>query len=276
MDRLDEQEKRFQEFEREGWEQVAGSYAGLTDGVTSDVAGPLLDAAGVDASSRVLDIATGPGWVARAASERGAQVVGVDISKAMLDGARRRLPQVEFVLSPAEDLDLPDGGFDAVVSAFGMPHFANHGAFASEAARVLRPGGRLAFASWYPPAKNPFFAVAVGAISKYGSLAVDLPAGVDMFRWAEQSACDELLAEAGFGPGSRSDVELYFETDPGGAGIVDFMRKASVRTRALYEAQTPEAQAAIAGGLGELLAPFRQGDVCRLALSAFVVSASKA
>jgi hypothetical protein len=39
------------------------------------------------------------------------------------------------------------------------------------------------------------------------------------------------------------------------------MRKASVRTRTLYEAQTPEAQDAIAGGLAELLAPFRAGDV---------------
>jgi ubiquinone/menaquinone biosynthesis C-methylase UbiE len=144
------------------------------------------DLAGVDTSCRVLDIATGPGWVARATSERGARVVVADVSQAMLDGARKRLPHVEFVLSPAENLDLPDGGFDAVVSAFGLPHFANHGAFASEAARVLRPGGKLAFASWYPPAKNPFFAVAVGAISKYGSLAVELPAGVDMFHWAEQ------------------------------------------------------------------------------------------
>lgn len=272
---MDETEQRFQRFEREGWEEVAETYAGLTDGVTSEVAGPLLDAAGVSASTRVLDIATGPGWVANAASQRGAEVVGIDIAQAMIDGASRRFPEVTFLRSSAESLELGDASFDAVVSAFGMPHFADHGAFAREAARVLRPGGKLAFASWYPPANNPFFAVAVGAIAKYGSLDVALPEGVDMFSWAEQSACDALLAAAGFGPGSRGDVTLHFTTERGADAIVDFLRKASVRTRALYEAQSESAKEAIRGGLGELLEPHRTGATWRVPLHAFVVAATK-
>ena len=57
---MDENALRFQEFERQGWQEVADSYAGLTDGVTSGVADPLLDAAKVGRDTRVVDLATGP------------------------------------------------------------------------------------------------------------------------------------------------------------------------------------------------------------------------
>ena len=53
------------------------------------------------------------------------------------------------------------------------------------------------------------------------------------------------------------------------------MRKASVRTRALYEAQSEQAKREIAEGLGEFLQPYRDGDSCRIPLQAFVVSATK-
>ncbi len=265
----------FLEFERDGWERVAGTYADTTTGVTSEIAGPLLDAARVESGVDLLDVATGPGWVAAAAAERGARSVGLDIAEAMLAGARERFPAVAFRQGMAEDLGLPDASFDAVVSAFGMPHFADHAAFAREAHRVLRPGGRLAFASWYPPANNPFFGVVVGAISKHGDLGVPLPEGPDMFRWADQVVCDALLEGAGFSKGTRCDVALPVVTDRGGAAIVDFVRRAAVRTRALYEAQTEAAQKAIRAGMDELMEPYRDGDVWRVPLNAFVVSAEK-
>ena len=105
----------------------------------------------------VVDVASGPGWSAAAAVERGASVIGVDISHAMVDEASRRVPQAEFRLGAAESLPVEDESADAVVSAFGMPHFADHARFVAEGYRVLRPQGRIAFASWEPPADNPFF-----------------------------------------------------------------------------------------------------------------------
>jgi ubiquinone/menaquinone biosynthesis C-methylase UbiE len=265
----------FQEFERAGWEDVAGQYAEMTDGLTGGVAAVLCDAAGVSASSVVLDVASGPGWTAAVAAERAERVVGIDIAQAMVDLASARHGGVEFRQGTAEHLPFDDGSFDAVLSAFGMPHFADHGAFAAEAFRVLRPGGAVAFASWYPPDRNPFMAMALGSIARFGSLDVELPEGVDMFYWADQQKCQELLSGAGFGEASRVDVDLMFETDDGAAGIIRFLERGSVRSRALYLAQSDGAKAAIAEGLGEMMAPFETEGHWRLPLNAFVVSAVK-
>lgn len=271
---MDDSQRRFQAFERDGWNQVARDYAELTKTISRQVADPLLDAAAVGAGSTVVDVATGPGWTASVAAERGAEPIGVDISETMIDEARTRFPDLAFEAGSAERLPLEDSSVDAVVSAFGMPHFADHEAFAAEAHRVLRAGGRLAFASWHPPGNNPFFAIALGSIARAGNLDIDLPEGVDMFTWAEDGPCQELLSGAGFGELSRVDVPMQFVTDQGGAAIVHFLENASVRSRALYQAQTPEAKQAISETIDEMMAPLESGGSWTVPLNAFVVSAA--
>src|SRR5258705_252767 len=80
----------FDAFEAAGWETAATAYDEFFAGVTGHAVGPLLDAAGVTAGKRVLDAATGPGYVAAAASERSAAVVGIDVAAAMVELARRK------------------------------------------------------------------------------------------------------------------------------------------------------------------------------------------
>ncbi len=272
---MDTGAEAFQAFERDGWNQVAGPYADLTDGLTTGVSNSLLDAAGVAPDTIVVDVASGPGWTAAVATGRGATAIGVDISQSMVEEASRRHPGIEFRLGSAEDLPIDDQSVDAVVSAFGMPHFADHAAFAAEAFRVLRPGGKLAFASWYPPAENPFFAVALGSIAKAGDLSVPLPEGVDIFAWAELALCEELVATAGFGPCQRVDVTLTMTTSDGPGSVVGFLENASVRSRALFQAQTPEAKEAISNVISEMLAPMKQDGLWSVPLNAFVVSTTK-
>jgi len=272
---MDQAALTFQAFERDGWNVVANEYGKLTENVTSAAADALLDAAAVGPETRVVDVASGPGWTAAAAAARGAWATGVDISESMVEQSSSRFPELDFRLGSAEELPLEDASVDAVVSAFGMPHFADHGAFAAEAHRVLVPGGRISFASWYPPQQNPFFGVALGSIAKHGDLNVPLPDGVDMFAWADEQACSDLLSTAGFGPCDRTDLPLAITTDDGVGTVVGFLQNASVRSRALYSAQTGEAQEAIAGSIAEMLAPMESDGTYTIPLAAFVVSAAK-
>ena len=269
----EQQIEAFSEFERAGWNEVAEEYARVSRNLTPQAVGPLLDAAQVTSGDRVLDVASGPGWVAAEAAGRGADVTGLDISASMVEGARRRHPTITFEVGSAEEMPFEDGSFDAVVSAFGMPHFADHAAVSAQARRVLRPSGRLAVASWNPPATNPFFAVALGAIAQCGSLDVDLPVGVDMFMWADDDACRELFSRAGFGPHTRTPVDLLLVSDDGPAEVVKVLEGASVRSRALFHAQAPEAKVAIVEKIGELLEPMERDGTWTITASAFVLSA---
>ena len=82
--------------------------------LTAHTAGAVLDAAGVAAGTRVLDIGTGPGVVARAAAAREARVPAVDAEPSMAEAATRNVPGADVRVAVLPDLPLPDGAFDAV------------------------------------------------------------------------------------------------------------------------------------------------------------------
>jgi ubiquinone/menaquinone biosynthesis C-methylase UbiE len=115
--------EKFNEFERAGWaDNSSDAYDRVFGPVTRRVIDDLLDAAGVQSETRLLDVATGPGYVAARASLRGARVVGVDLSPQMLDMARRAYPKIEFRQGDAENLGFADSSFDAVVANFCLLH----------------------------------------------------------------------------------------------------------------------------------------------------------
>jgi ubiquinone/menaquinone biosynthesis C-methylase UbiE len=134
----------FAEFERAGWESGRASpyHRGL-GAMTSRPIPALLDAAAVGAGSAVLDVATGPGYAAALAAERGAKVMAVDLSREMIDLAAALHPEIEFRQADANALPFEDATFDAVVSNLLMPHVSDLPAVVRELARVVRPGGRV-------------------------------------------------------------------------------------------------------------------------------------
>ncbi len=132
----------FRAFEHAGWQGAALRYDDAFGSLTRQAIDPLLDAAQVRSGARVLDVASGPGYVAAAAAARGARVTGVDFSLAMVRLARAQNPAVKFRTGNAEALPFRDGSFDAVVMNFGMLHLARPEHAVGEALRVCRRGRR--------------------------------------------------------------------------------------------------------------------------------------
>lgn len=114
----------------------------------------LCETADLSAGWRVLDVATGSGNAALAAARQGCEAVGVDYVPALLERGRVRAAaerlEVRFVEGDAENLPFADASFDAVLSIYGVMFAPDHRRAAGELARVCRPGGRIALASWTP------------------------------------------------------------------------------------------------------------------------------
>jgi ubiquinone/menaquinone biosynthesis C-methylase UbiE len=118
------------------------------------VAERLVDLADLRAGSRVLDVATGSGNAAIAAARLASDVVGIDYVDSLLERGRERAAaerlHVDLRSGDAENLPFPDASFDAVLSVFGSMFAPDHVLTAREIARVTRPGGTIALASWTP------------------------------------------------------------------------------------------------------------------------------
>lgn len=111
---------------------------------------------GIEAGDRVLDLGCGDGTTAIPAARLGADVLGVDIARNLVEAGRRRaeehgLANVEFRHGDACDLrDIDDESFDRVVSIFGAMFAPRPFDVAREMVRVVRPGGRIVMGNWIP------------------------------------------------------------------------------------------------------------------------------
>jgi SAM-dependent methyltransferase len=91
-------------FEADGWQRQAPTYGDFLGQITRQFVSALLDAAGVVSGLKVLDLATGPGYAAGMAAQRGAAVIGVDFAEAMVQLAQRGHPDLDFREPDAEAL----------------------------------------------------------------------------------------------------------------------------------------------------------------------------
>ncbi|MEU3188274.1 methyltransferase domain-containing protein [Streptomyces sp. NPDC006923] len=133
-------------YEGRHWADHAERYDALNEGADE----LLLDAAGVRAGLRILDIGCGTGQLTRRAALRGAEGLGLDLSAPMLEAAadtaaKAGLESVSFVRGDAQVFPFDEAAYDAAVSRFGVMFFADPVAAFANIRRALRPGGRLAF-----------------------------------------------------------------------------------------------------------------------------------
>ena len=154
---------------------------------------------------RVLDAACGTGDLAIEASRAGARVVGLDFSGAMLQRARRKAPQLEWVQGDLLALPYEEGEFDAATVGFGIRNVADLEAGLRELRRVVRPGGRVGILEITRPrgALRVFYSLwfdrvvpLLGRVLPGGEAYTYLPASVRRFPGPEELAA--AMRRAGF------------------------------------------------------------------------------
>jgi demethylmenaquinone methyltransferase/2-methoxy-6-polyprenyl-1,4-benzoquinol methylase len=154
---------------------------------------------------RVLDACCGTGDLALACARAGGRVTGLDFSERMLERARRKGPELEWVQGDLLALPFEDGAFDAVTVGFGVRNVEDVARAFRELRRVLEPGGRLAVLEITRPRGllRPFYGLwfdrvvpLLGRVLPGGAAYTYLPASVRRFPGPEDLA--RLMREAGF------------------------------------------------------------------------------
>ena len=195
----------FEDLERAGWERTVDDYYAACRPVTHRLILPLLDAARVEAGSRVLDVGTGPGDVAAEAAARGAEVVGLDFARAMIGLAVRLHPELPFVIGDAVSPPFEDGRFDAVVGNFTFHHIPDQRRALASWRRLLCDGGCLALTVWDDPSACRMLGLFVDAVAEAGIRPTDDHAVAPAMSASDESYRAQ-LREAGFHPTSVTTI----------------------------------------------------------------------
>jgi len=177
------------------------------DALTAPYGQDALNAAATVSGERVLDVGCGCGAstlaLGRAVGANGV-VVGADVSRPMLEIARRRaadagLAHVTFAEADTSSADLPKD-LDLIFSRFGVMFFAEPAAAFAHMRRAMKGTGRLAFVCWRAAKDNPWASVPVAAARQ--ALKLEAPAGdphaPGPFAFADHARVSAILAEAGF------------------------------------------------------------------------------
>jgi len=198
-------------YERETWSRCADDYVDTFAGITRETVPLLSEAARIQPGSQVLELGSGPGHVADLLFQAGAIVTGVDFSPKMVEVAQNKYPEITFRQADAEQLPFEAGSFDSVVANFVVHHLARPEIVFREVNRVLKPGGRFAFAVWGVPEEQSSIAAFFGAVMAHHDLE-ELPHG-PLFGVTERSVYEPLLTQAALEDCGLSIHEVTWKAD---------------------------------------------------------------
>jgi SAM-dependent methyltransferase len=218
-------------------------------GTTLQIVGETLaESADIRAGERVLDVAAGNGNATLAAARRFADVTSTDYVPHLLEkGASRARAEgleVKFQPADAEDLPFANHSFDAAMSTFGVMFAPDAPRSAAELIRVVRPGGRIALASWTPQGF-------LGDLFRLIAGFVPPPAGVaSPMQWGDEKRIGELFGAHGTVRCVRRDFNFRYRS---AAHFVHIFREFYGPTHKVFSALDPAGQVRLDAAITALL-----------------------
>jgi ubiquinone/menaquinone biosynthesis C-methylase UbiE len=211
----------YREQSRDTWGKMAPGWedrrAWMMD-ITGLVNERIVDKVDPQPGQTILDIAAGTGDMGLLAAQRvgdEGRVLSTDFAPEMVDVARRNgesrgLTNVEYRVLDAERMDFDDDSVDGVGCRWGYMLMADPAAALSETRRVLKDGGRLGFAVWNTPDRNPWAAVPGMTLVQLGHMPPPEPGAPGIFALGDPDRTRELVTGAGFGEPELEDVTFDF------------------------------------------------------------------
>jgi ubiquinone/menaquinone biosynthesis C-methylase UbiE len=194
--------------QRESWARAAPAWTRRRDELqrfAAPVSEWILEHAELEEGERVLELAAGAGETGFLAAQRvgpTGTLVSTDVAEEMLEGGRARaqelgLDNVEFKPMELEWIDAPTASFDAVLCRWGLMFALDVEAALREIRRVLKPGGRLAAATWSVREKNPWATTLQDVLLEQGHIEPPDPRAPGPFRLNDPAQLAELAESAG-------------------------------------------------------------------------------
>lgn len=267
----------FHEFEFHSWEERSSEYDLSWGHVTRAFIPAILRTLPRIEGCQLLDLATGPGYAAGAAAEYGADAYGVDFSGRMVTQARTSYPQATFHVADVQNLPFDGSVFDAIVSNFGVQHFADPASVFVEAARVLRPGGVLVFTLWAERARNAAALILEKAVKHYAVVPSPVPEGPDYHHLLNLRELREALGRAGLDPAT---VSSHLQIVPWRLQEPDELFRAELSGSVRSGAQLRCQPTAVLENIRQAMAAdirmnYCEGNCFVVPMAAYVISASK-
>ena len=240
----------FRKAQHRNWDSAAVGWMNwreFNDSADRHISERLVELAGVQSGSRVLDVAAGYGEPALTAARKAGpegSVVATDISAEMLGFGRERaaaagLGNVEFIESDASSLDFPHESFDAAVSRWGIIFEPDAEAAAGRIRGFLKPGARMAISSWGEPDQVPFLSIPMRTTMERLNVP---PAGTPgPLSRPTPAAIGGLLEGGGFSKVAVEQDEVTFKFDSP-EHFTAYIRAIAAPIRAMIEQHAGEAQ----------------------------------
>jgi SAM-dependent methyltransferase len=231
----------------------------------------------------ILDIACGSGELSEVVSEQvgdSGRVICTDFASEMLAAARRRgerlgLSNVEYRQMDAEQMDLEDASVDGAICRFGYMLMSDRDAALRETRRVLRDDGRVAFAVWAEPARNPWILVPGSVLIERGHMPFPDPEGPGIFALGDRGKIEASLAQAGLAVVEFGDLDTQNHISDRDALWERVTKTMGPLATAIAE-QPEEEQASIRVAVEERAEPFLGDDGYRMPGAVYAVLAKPA